>query len=239
LKEALLYAVVVVIADVSRRTGQDTNYVRLSNQMNVMHFVEGAVIGFSLAVPIGPVGILCVRQTLEDGVRYGLVIGVSAASCDMVNGIVATFGIARISDFIALEQCWIRLVGGIILLVIGFSAFRTHQLRDKALKAPRGHTWAFFSTALLVLTNPLTLFAFAAAFAVIGVKNIAGHPVSGLMLVAGVFLGSLTWFIVLVSLVHVFKAKVMRVGLTRVNRVAGVLLMLCGLYALWNSIGGP
>jgi threonine/homoserine/homoserine lactone efflux protein len=206
--------------------------------MNVMHFVEGAVIGFSLAVPIGPVGILCVRQTLEDGVRYGLVIGVSAASCDMVNGIIAAFGITRISDFIALEQCWIRLVGGIILLVIGFSAFRTHQLRDKPLKAPRGRTWAFCSTVLFALTNPLTLVAFAAAFAVIGVKNIVGRPVSGLMLVAGVFLGSLTWFIVLVSLVHVFKAKVMRVGLTRVNRVAGVLLMLCGLYALWNSIAG-
>jgi threonine/homoserine/homoserine lactone efflux protein len=207
--------------------------------MNVMNFVEGAVIGFSLAVPIGPVGILCVRQTLEDGVRYGLVIGVSAASCDMVNGIIAAFGITRISDFIALEQCWIRLVGGIILLVIGFSAFRTHQLRDKPLKAPRGRTWAFCSTVLFALTNPLTLVAFAAAFAVIRVKNIVGRPVSGLMLVAGVFLGSLTWFIVLVSLVHVFKAKVMRVGLTRVNRVAGVLLMLCGLYALWNSIAGP
>lgn len=207
--------------------------------MNVMHFVEGAVIGFSLAVPIGPVGILWVRQTLEDGARHGLVIGVSAASCDMVNGIVAAFGITRISDFIALEQCWIRLVGGIILLAIGFSTFRTHQLTDKPLKVPRGHTCAFFSTVLLVLTNPLTLFAFAASFAVIGVKNIVDHPVSGLMLVAGVFLGSLTWFIVLVSLVHVFKAKVMRVGLTLVNRVAGVVLMLCGLYALWNSIAGP
>ena len=207
--------------------------------MNLMHFAEGAVIGFSLAVPIGPVGILCVRQTLEDGARYGLVIGVSAASCDMVNGIVAAFGITRISDFITLEQCWIRLVGGLILLVIGFSTFRTHQLTDRALKAPCGHTCAFFTTALLVLTNPLTLFAFATAFAVIGVKNIVGHPVSGLMLVADVFLGSLTWLIVLVSLVHVFKTKVMRLRLTLVNRVAGVLLMLCGLYALWNGIAGP
>jgi threonine/homoserine/homoserine lactone efflux protein len=110
----------------------------------------------------------------------------------MVNGIVAAFGITRISDFIALEQCWIRLVGGIILLVIGFSAFRTHQFTDKAPKAPRGRTWAFFSTVLLALTNPLTLVAFAADFAVIGVKNIVGRPVSGLMLVASVFLGSLT-----------------------------------------------
>ncbi len=206
--------------------------------MNLIYFVEGAVIGFSLAAPIGPVGILCVRRTLEHGVRYGLVIGVSAAACDMVNGIIAAFGITLISDFITLEQHWIRLVGGIILLVIGYAAFRTHSLADRAVKAPRGHTWTFFSTALLVFTNPLTLFAFAAAFAVIGVKNIVGHPVSGLMLVAGVFFGSLTWFVLLTGLVHSFQEKVMRVRLTMVKRVSGALLMLCGLYGLWNGISG-
>jgi threonine/homoserine/homoserine lactone efflux protein len=206
--------------------------------MNFIYFLEGAVIGFSLAAPIGPVGILCVRRTLEHGARYGLVIGVSAASCDMVNGIVAAFGITLVSDFITLEQYWIRIFGGIILLVIGYGAFRTHPLADKAVKAPRGHTWTIFSTALLVFTNPLTLFAFAAAFAVIGVKNLVGHPVSGLMLVAGVFFGSLTWFVLLAGLVHFFKEKVMRIGLTLVNRVAGALLMLCGLYALWNGISG-
>jgi threonine/homoserine/homoserine lactone efflux protein len=206
--------------------------------MNFMYFVQGAVIGFSLAAPIGPVGILCVRRTLEHGPRYGLVIGVSAAACDMVNSIVAAFGITLVSDFITLEQYWIRLVGGIILLAIGYAAFRPHSLADKAMKAPGGHTWTFFSTALLVFTNPLTLFAFAAAFAVIGVKSIVGHPVSGLMLVAGVFFGSLTWFVLLAGLVHSFKEKVMRVGLTLVSRVAGSLLMLCGLIALWNGIRG-
>ena len=206
--------------------------------MNFMYFVEGAVIGFSLAAPIGPVGILCVRRTLEYGARYGLVIGVSAAACDMVNGIVAAFGITLVSDFISLEQYWIRLVGGIILLVIGYAAFRPHSLAHKAMKVPGGHTWTFFSTALLVFTNPLTFFAFAAAFAVIGVKNIVGHPVSGLILVAGVFFGSLTWFVLLAGLVHSFKEKVMRVGLTLVSQVAGSLLMLCGLLALWNGIRG-
>jgi threonine/homoserine/homoserine lactone efflux protein len=206
--------------------------------MNFMYFVEGAVIGFSLAAPIGPVGILCVRRTLEHGARYGLVIGVSAASCDMVNSIVAAFGITLVSDFITLEQYWIRLVGGIILLVIGYAAFRPHSLADKAMKVPGGHTWTFLSTALLVFTNPLTLFAFAAAFAVIGVKNIVGHPVSGLMLVVGVFFGSLTWFVLLAGLVHSFKEKVMRVGITLVSRVAGSLLILCGLFALWNGISG-
>jgi threonine/homoserine/homoserine lactone efflux protein len=206
--------------------------------MNFLFLVEGVVIGFSLAAPIGPVGILCIRRTLEHGARYGLVIGVSAACCDMVYSIVAAFGLTLVSDFIALEQSWIRLVGGIILLVIGYGVFRAYPLADEAVRAPRGRTWTFFSTALLVFTNPLTLFAFAAAFAVIGVKNIVGHPVAGLMLVAGVFIGSLTWFVLLAGLVHFFKGNVRRVGTRPMNRVAGALLMLCGLYALWNGIGG-
>ena len=203
-----------------------------------MYFVEGAVIGFSLAAPIGPVGILYVRRTLEHGVRFGLVIGASAACWDMVNGIVAAFGITLISNIITLEQYSIHLVSGIILLVMGYIVCRGQPVAEKAVKAPRGHTWAFFSTALLVLTNSLTLFAFAAAFAVIGVKNIVGHPASGLMLVAGVFFGSLTWFVLLAGLVHLFKKKVMQVGLTLVNRVEGALLTLCGFFALWNGIRG-
>ncbi|MCX7044664.1 MAG: LysE family transporter [Candidatus Sumerlaeota bacterium] len=208
--------------------------------MNFIHFLEGAVIAFSLAAPIGPVGILCVRRTLEHGARYGLVIGISAAACDMAYSVVAAFGITLISDFITLEQRWIRLAGGLILLVIGYSAFRPHPLADKAAPAPApsGHTWAFFSTAILIFTNPLSLFAFAAAFAFIGADKIVGHPFSGLMLVAGVFFGSLTWFVLLLGLVHFFKEKVMRVELTIVNRIAGALLMLCGLYALWNGVSG-
>lgn len=206
--------------------------------MSFRYLVEGAVIGFSLAVPIGPVGILCVRRTLEHGRRYGLVTGLSAACGDMVYSMVAAFGVTLVSDFITLQQYWIRLVGGMVLLLMGYGVFRAYPLADNAVKAPRGRTWTFLSTALLVFANPLTLFAFAAAFAVIGVKNIVGHSVSGLLLVAGVFLGSLTWFVLLTGLVQFFKAKAMRVGLTPMNRVAGGLLMLCGLYALWNGIGG-
>ena len=155
-----------MIRVLTRSVSRPKNYVRRSNRMNFIYFLEGAVIGFSLAAPIGPVGILCVRRTLERGARYGLVIGVSAAFCDMLYSVVAAFGITLVSDFITLEQYWIRLVGGIILLVLGYCALRIHPLADKALKVPRGHTWVFFSTAILVFTNPLTLFAYAAAFAV-------------------------------------------------------------------------
>ncbi|HWV99223.1 MAG TPA: LysE family transporter [Candidatus Acidoferrum sp.] len=206
--------------------------------MYLAYFLKGAVTGFSLAAPIGPVGILCVRRTLEHDARHGLLIGVSAASSDMVFSIVAAFGLTLVSDFIALEQYWLRVVGGLILLGVGYGTFRSRPSAEKAPGPPRDHTWAVCSTALLVFTNPLTLFGFVAAFAMLGVKGIVVHRVSGLLLVAGVFLGSLAWFVLLIGFVHSFSDKVKRVGLPFVNRVAGSLLVLCGLYALWNGLRG-
>ena len=206
--------------------------------MSFKHFLEGAVTGFSLAAPIGPVGILCVRRTLERDVRHALLIGLSAAACDMAYSCVAAFGLTLVSDFITHQQYWIRLVGGILLLGIGFGTLRSCRPAEKAIQAPPRHAWTVLSTAMLVFTNPLTLFGFAAAFAMIGIQDIVVHRVFALALVAGVFVGSLTWFLLLTGLVHCFSDQVRRIGLPVVNRVAGSLLVLCGLYALWNGIKG-
>jgi hypothetical protein len=85
---------------------------------------------------------------------------------------------------------WIRLVGGILLLGIGFGTLRWCRPAEKAIPAPPRHAWTVISTAMLVFTNPLTLFGFAAAFAMIGIQDIVVHRLSVLVLVAGVFFGS-------------------------------------------------
>jgi threonine/homoserine/homoserine lactone efflux protein len=87
--------------------------------MNFIYLLKGFAIGFSLAAPIGPVEVLCIRQTLAHGSKRGIIIGLSAASADMIYGIVATFGVTLISDFISQQQHWIRLVGSIFLFILG------------------------------------------------------------------------------------------------------------------------
>ena len=79
--------------------------------MNFIFLLKGLAIGFSLAAPVGPIGILCIRRTLAHGSKRGIIIGLSAASADMVYGIIAAFGVTLISNFIAQEQHWIRLIG--------------------------------------------------------------------------------------------------------------------------------
>jgi len=207
-------------------------------RMNFIILLEGLAIGFSLAAPVGPVGVLCIRRTIAYGSKRGLIVGLSAACADMVYGIVAAFGVTLISDFISHQQHWIRLVGGILLMILGYRTFHSHASTDTPINGTTRHVRAFISIFLLTLTNPMTLFAFAAVFAGVGLNKIIGDNWSGTFLVTGVFLGSLSWFALLTALVHFFSEKITANGLALVNKIAGTLLILFGAFALWKSLIG-
>jgi threonine/homoserine/homoserine lactone efflux protein len=206
--------------------------------MNLIYFLKGLAIGFSLAAPVGPVGVLCIRRTLAHGSKRGLIIGFSAASADMVYGLVAAFGVTLISQFISQEQHWIRLIGGIVLLILGYRTFISHPATDTAISGKNGHARTFVSTFFLTLTNPMTFFAFAAIFAGIGLDKTIGFHGYSLFLVAGIFFGSLSWFTLLTSLVHFFRDIITTDGLVIINKIAGSLLSLFGVIAIWSGVRG-
>jgi threonine/homoserine/homoserine lactone efflux protein len=206
--------------------------------MNFIFLLKGLAIGFSLAAPVGPVGILCIRRTLAHGSKRGIIIGLSAASADMVYGIIAAFSVTLISDFISQQQHWIRLVGGILLLILGYRTFFSHPVTDIIPSGKNGHTRIFVSTFFLTLTNPMTLFAFAAVFAGIGLDTTMGLHGYAFFFVAGIFLGSLSWFSLLTSLVHFFREIITTDGLVIINKVAGSLLTIFGAIALWSGLRG-
>ena len=206
--------------------------------MNFIFLLKGLAIGFSLAAPVGPVGILCIRRTLAHGSKRGIIIGLSAASADMTYGLIAAFGVTLISNFISQEQHWIRLIGGISLLVLGYRTFISHPATDLRANTKNGHTRMFVSTYLLTLTNPMTLFAFAAIFVGIGLDKTIGFHGYSFFLVAGIFLGSLSWFSLLISLVRFFREIISKNGLVIINKIAGSLLVLFGIIAFWSGLRG-
>jgi len=161
-----------------------------------------------------------------------------AATADMMYGIVAAFGVTLISNFITDNIGIIRLVGGILLLILGYRTFRSHPATDTTLNGLNGHTRAFISVFLLTLSNPMTLFAFAAVFAGVGLEKVIGDYSLAVFLVAGIFLGSMSWFALLTTLVHFFREKISTDGIVVVNKIAGTLLILCGLIALWSGAIG-
>lgn len=203
--------------------------------MEPIFFLKGLIIGFGMAVPIGPVGILCIRKTLVGGHLRGLIIGLGAATADSIFGSIAAFGLTFVSDVIASQHFWLRLVGGGILLFLGIRTFRAKRKDPVIPYENRGMLGSYLSAFLLVLTNPVTIFAFVAVFAAFGL----GHKlfiVSACILVIGVFTGSGLWFLILSYVATTFRKKLDSDGLRWVNRIAGILIILSGAAALVSLI---
>lgn len=198
-------------------------------------FLNGIIIGFAMAIPIGPIGIICVRKTLSEGKWHGFVIGLGAATADMLYACIAAFGLTMISDLILKQQFWLQLIGGSLLLYIGVATYRTLP-KDPSNSNDKGSlVGSFFSTVFLTLTNPLTIFSFLAIFAAFGFGD-GMSLLSATNLVLGVFVGSTLWFMVLSMGVTLFRKKLDLNGLKWVNRIAGLLIIITGVVALVSLV---
>jgi threonine/homoserine/homoserine lactone efflux protein len=203
--------------------------------MEPIFFLKGLIIGFAMAVPIGPVGVLCIRKTLAEGHSRGLIIGLGAATADSLYGGIAAFGLTFVSDAIASQNLWLRLGGGALLLFLGIRTFRAKR-KDAIIPFDNKGFWgSYVSAFLLALTNPVTIFAFVAVFAAFGL----GHKlvvISACTLVLGVFTGSGLWFLTLGYVARIFRKNLDSGGLKWVSRIAGILIMLSGVAAFVSLI---
>ncbi|MCK9209351.1 MAG: LysE family translocator [Ignavibacteriaceae bacterium] len=184
-----------------------------------------------MAVPIGPIGIMCIRKTLTSGRLRGMVIGLGAATADLLYGCVAAFGLTVISNTLLNQRIWIRLVGGGLLLFLGVRTFRAQPKDPKIQIQNSGLLRSYLTTVFLTLTNPLTVFAFIAVFAALGLGNKLSF-FSAVLLVVGVFIGSSLWFLSLSSGVTLFRNKFDVTGLRWVNKIAGILIIISGIIAI-------
>lgn len=200
-------------------------------------FLKGILIGFIIAAPVGPVGILCVRRTLSGSYALGLLTGLGAGFADTFYGAVAGFSLASIANFINHYNFYLRLFGGILLGWIGVSILRA-PLREKSSNNDmegnllHGFTSAFF----LTIANPITLIVFAAVFAVMGVSPIEDSLLQASALVVGVFVGSSAWWLSLSTTVHFMHHILSDTQLLWINRSSGVMLLGFALYILGSLL---
>ncbi|HMA38281.1 MAG TPA: LysE family transporter [Chloroflexia bacterium] len=194
--------------------------------------LRGLVIGFSIAAPVGPIGVLCIRRTLHDGRAAGLVSGLGAATADACYGAVAAFGLTFLSTLLIGQQGWLRLLGGLFLVYLGIRTFRAPPA-DRAAAAPgRGLAGAYVSTFFLTITNPTTILSFTVIFAGLGVAGAAGHYATAAVLVGGVFLGSALWWLLLSGGVSLVRTRLHPRALVWVNRASGLVIAGFGLLIL-------
>lgn len=210
---------------------------RLSG-MPLETFFKAILLGLSIAAPVGPIGVLCIRRTLANGRLHGLVSGLGAASADAVYGLIGGLGLTAVSAFLVNQQALLRLIGGAFLCYIGARTLfaRATLPADAGTTSPAtGLAGVYTSTLLLTLTNPVTILSFAAMFAGVG-TIVTGAGV--IALVTGVFTGSASWWLTLSSLVGLLRDRISAHAMTWVNRVSGAVIVAFGLIALFSAIFG-
>lgn len=203
--------------------------------MDLSVLLTGLFLGLSIAAPVGPIAVLCIRRTLAEGRAVGFASGLGAAAADAMYGAVAAFGLTLVSDLLVSRGDWLRLVGGLFLCYLGV---KTLLARPAAAAAPaRGGTLlaAFGSTFALTVTNPMTILSFAAIFGGLGIAAGATFD-RATLLVLGVFAGSALWWLILSGGVGLLRSRLDQRLLLWVNRVSGLCIALFGLGILISLI---
>lgn len=206
--------------------------------MDPFYLLRGLAIGFAIAAPVGPIGVLVIRRSLLEGRAAGFASGLGAATADAFYGSLAAFGLTTISGLLVGQSVWVRLIGGAFLCYLGLTIVVASPAQQAA-NARHGIIGAYGSTAFLTLTNPTTILSFAAVFAALGLG--AGHIAyaTAALMVLGVFLGSSLWWLLLSTVVYLVRNRFSAGGLQWVNRISGATIAAFGLASLasvWGSL---
>ena len=203
--------------------------------MDLSFLPRGLVLGFTIAAAVGPISLLTIRRTLVHGRVYGLASGLGVALADATYAAIAAFGLTAITSILVGGRVLLGLVGGAFLVVLAIRTM-TSRPNEVAVVAERpGLAAAFGSIFGLTMTNPMTILSFAGLFAGLGLTGTGGADAA--LLVAGVFLGSATWWVVLTSVVTALRSRVTIPVLTWVNRVSGAAILIFGVVAILGALG--
>ena len=181
--------------------------------MDIDLLLKGAAIGFAIAAPVGPIGVLCIRRTLAEGRLAGFVSGLGAATADAIYSCIAGFGLTFLSGILINQQAWLHLIGGLFLCYLGIITFLAKPVERTALpKGDGGIARAYVSTFFLTLTNPMTILSFTAVFAGLGLSENFRSAV--------------------------FRKRIDSRWLQWINRISGIIITGFGLKALFNLLIG-
>ncbi len=200
--------------------------------------LSGMVMGFAIAAPVGPIALLCIRRTLEHGIRFGFATGLGAALADTVYGAIAAFGVQVMIDWLTGHETAFRLVGGTFMLAVAWRGLTARPVDDAegaAVPDPPGLFANFLTGLVMTLVNPLTIVAFLAIFAGFGLGGHLGQA-GAAAIVVGVFVGASLWWLTLNAGVAALGDRISDAWFVGINRTAAVLLLAFGLYAVASGL---
>jgi threonine/homoserine/homoserine lactone efflux protein len=204
--------------------------------MHINLLMKGFGVGLVVAIPIGPVGLLCAQRILTSGRMHGLVSGLGAATADVIYSSIVAFGLTIVSDFLVENQMWFRLFAGIFLCLLGARAFLTKRAKTGSLADKLCHFNNYSSTLLLTLSNPMLILVLAGVFAGFGIVGSGSVWYDAIPLVAGVFFGSMFWWILLSASVGIFHKRLADGTLVLLTRIFGSILAIAGVVVIISTL---
>ena len=200
--------------------------------MEIGFFLKGVIIGVILATPLGPVGTLCVQRTFTEGKLHGLISGLGATVADVIFGSIAAFGLTMVSNFFAVHQVWIRLIGGLFILFLAVRIFLLKPRMNLDMVSNSNLIRAFASAFVITITNPITIITLAVMFAGLGLVSEETQYASATIMIFGVFVGSSLVWLSIWGISVIFRNKFNPSRLYLVNKVAGIIIFAFGVLTL-------
>ena len=201
-------------------------------------FFQTFLLGIIVSAPMGPMGILVAQRTLSKGRPYGFISGLGVATADLFFSLIALFGLSALN--IDIESVWFRIVGGAVLSFVGFFMLKAHpsSFRNKAPVSGKRYAKYYVSALLLTLTNPLSILFFAAYFAAMGFTPKVMTSISYGIVVGSVFLGALTWWVFITTLLGFLHKKISVKSLFFINKISGIIIIIFGVLSILSGLYG-
>ena len=198
-------------------------------------FLKGLLIGLVFGVPAGAIGALTIQRTLEKGFFAGLVTGAGSSAADLLYSCISVFGITIISDFLTAHQTIIRIIGGILILILGIVILRKKELSSVQKDTKGTPVFYFLSSFSAAILNPATILSFMVAFTAFGISGDL-EILQGVALIVGILAGTLCWWSALSGAVASFRKRVTNHIYRWLNRILGCLMMLFGAIMMMQGI---
>lgn len=183
---------------------------------------------------MGPVGMLCIQRTLNDGRKHGLITGAGAVVGDMIIAllaIVAALGMGFSTEFIQRHEGPLKIIGSLVLIIFGYVIFRKNPSKNlSAIKEnPMSNKKVFASSLVLTISNIATLFLYIALFARFNVIDATKSFGYDLLTILFIGIGATLWWWLITFFVNKLRTRFNPRGLQIFNWIIGSILIFLGI----------
>ena len=196
--------------------------------------LPAVMLGLFIAMPFGPVCLMCVQRTLALGMWFGIATGMGAAVTHGLFSYLAEASAAVLAETTLTGELPLSIAGGLALIFTGFRAWLvpTHlkgEARCKRLCS------AFLSALLIAAANPMTILPY---LTIAAAPQAESPPIMSRAFAApiAVMFGSAFWYLVLTLGAKAMARNLQKATLDRLNILAGMLLIGLGVALLGRIV---